>query len=280
MEMIEKMYASWAAGTAGGDDHWGDVTAEPRGVDYAEVSAGGTPAMWLSPHGAAADRAILAIHGGGFVGGSLYTHRKMYAHLAKAVGVPVLLTTYRLAPEARYPAQIEDVLAAYDWVRGQVSRFAVTGDSAGGGLAVQAALRSPGAAALLLISPWLDMDPALTAPTFDTNAGTDVFFTREMVRGLIDVYLPDGVSGVDPSVNPLFADLTTLPPTYIQVGGAEAGLGDSERLAALTEKAGVETRLDIFPGLLHSFQMAAGYAPEADEAIARLAAWVRPRLAL
>jgi monoterpene epsilon-lactone hydrolase len=204
----------------------------------------------------------------------------MYAHLAKATGVRVLLTTYRLAPDARYPAQISDVLDAYRWTLDRFSRVALTGDSAGGGLAVQTALRSPGAACLLLISPWLDMDPALTATTFDTNAATDVFFTREMVRGLIDLYLPPGVSGVDPAVNPFFADLTSLPPVYIQVGGAEGGLGDSERLAALTEKAGVETRLDVFPGLLHSFQMAAGYAPEADDAIARLAAWARPKLDL
>jgi acetyl esterase/lipase len=96
MDAIEMLYANWAAGRRSEGDHWGDVTAEPRGVDYLEVSANGVPAMWLVPHDAAPGRAIVAIHGGGFVTGSLYTHRKMYAHLAKAVGVRVLLTTYRL----------------------------------------------------------------------------------------------------------------------------------------------------------------------------------------
>ena len=91
MDAIKRMYARWAAGDMGEDDQWGDVTAEPRGVDYTEVSADGVPAMWLHPHRAEPDRVIVAWHGGGFVGGSLYTHRKMYGHLAKVAGVRVLL---------------------------------------------------------------------------------------------------------------------------------------------------------------------------------------------
>jgi monoterpene epsilon-lactone hydrolase len=280
MDAIEEMYARWAAGDMGSDDQWGDVTAEPRGVDYLEVSANGVPAMWLEPHGADRDRVIVAIHGGGFIGGSLYTHRKMYGHLAKAAGVRVLLTTYRLAPRFPYPAQIDDAVTAYRWVADQGFTTALTGDSSGGGLAVQVALRVPGAAALLLLSPWVDMDRAQTAGSYEANAATDLVFTRTMVQGLIDVYLPAGVDGRDPAVNAFYADLTGLPPMYVQVGGAETGLGDSERLAALAEKAGVEVRLDVFPGRLHTFQMAAGRSPEADDAIRRFAAWVRPKLGL
>jgi monoterpene epsilon-lactone hydrolase len=275
MDPIKEMYDRWAAGDMGSDDQWGDVTAEPRGVDYLEVSANGVPAMWLDPHGAAADRVIMAIHGGGFIGGSLYTHRKMYGHLAKAAGVRALLVHYRLAPEFRYPAQIDDVVSAYRWLQDQGFTTALAGDSSGGGLAVHVALRVPGAAALLLISPWLDMDPKLTAASFDSNAATDRVFTREMVRGLIDVYLPEGVRPTDPAVNALHADLRGLPPMYVQVGGDESGLGDSERLAELTG-----AKLDVFPGRLHTFQMAAGRMPEADDAIGRFAAWVRPRLGL
>src|SRR6185295_2694013 len=133
MDAIREMYARWAAGDFGDDDQWGDVTAEPRGLDYAEVSAAGVPAMWLSPHGAGTDRVIVALHGGGFVGGSIYTHRKMYGHLAKAAGVRVLLATYRHAPEFRYPAQIEDAVAAYRWAVSRTRKVALAGDSAGGG---------------------------------------------------------------------------------------------------------------------------------------------------
>ena len=171
---MEPRYARWAADDHGDEQSWGHVTAEPGGVDYLEVSADGVPAMWLRPHGAADDRVIVALHGGGFVGGSLWTHRKLYGHLAKATGVRVLLAGYRHAPDFRYPAQIDDVVTAYRWAAARSSRTALAGDSSGGGLAVQAALRVPGAAALLLISPWVDMDPALTASSFDTNAGHDL----------------------------------------------------------------------------------------------------------
>jgi acetyl esterase/lipase len=275
MDAIREMYARWAAGDMGEDDQWGDVTAEPRGVDYAEVSADGVPAMWLVPHGAGPEAVIVALHGGGFVAGSLYTHRKLYGHLAKAAGVRVLLVTYRLAPRFRWPAQIEDAVTAYRWAAAGARTVALAGDSAGGGLAVHVALRQAGVAALLLLSPWIDMDPAQTATSYERNAATDLFFTRPMVQDLIQKYLPEGVSGLAPEVNAFHADLSGLPPVYVQCGGDESGRGDSERLARLTG-----ARLDVFDGQPHTFQMAAGRAPAADEAIGRLAAWVRPKLGL
>ncbi len=278
MDAIREMYARWAAGDMGRDDQWGDVTAEPRGVDYLEVSADGVPAMWLRPHGVPDDRVIVALRGGGFVGGSLYTHRKMYGHLAKRAGVPVLLATYRMAPDHQYPAQIEDAVTAYRWAAGRAGRAAVAGDSSGGGLAVQVAMRVPDVAAVLALSPWLDMDPAQTSSTYESCAGTDLFFTRPMVQGLIGAYLPAGVSGLDPAVNALHTDLSGLPPVFVQCGAEESGRGDSERFAALAEKAGAEVRLDVFDRQLHSFQMAAGRSAVADDAIERLAGWVRPKL--
>jgi acetyl esterase/lipase len=160
-------------------------------------------------------------------------------------------------------------------VAARTRTVALTGDSCGGGLAVQVALRVPGAAALLLLSPWIDMDPAQTATSYEENAATDLFFTRPMVQGLIRQYLPEGVSGLAADVNAFHADLSALPPLYVQCGGDESGRGDSERLAKLTG-----ARLDVFDGQLHTFQMAAGRAPVADEAIGRLAAWIRPKLGL
>jgi len=281
MDVIREMYQRWARGEGLGDDSWGDVTVEPGGVDYLEVEAGGVPAMWIRPHRAAQDRVIVAFHGGGFVGGSLYTHRKLFGHLAKAASVRALLVHYRLAPEFAYPAQIEDAVAAYRWVVDQGLTAALAGDSSGGGLCVQTALRIrdlglPEPAALLLMSAWVDME--LTASTFESNAATDVFFTREMVQGLVSAYLQNGESPKDPLVNALYADLSGLPPMYLQVGADETGLDDSRRLAEQARKAGVEVRLDVFDGRLHTFQMAAGRTPEADDAIRRFAAWVRPKL--
>jgi acetyl esterase/lipase len=98
------------------------------------------------------------------------------------------------------------------------------------------------------------------------------------VAGLVKAYLQHGESVRDPLVNAHYADLTGLPPMYIQVGADEAGLDDSRRLAARAEAAGVEVRLDVVAGQLHTFQMAAGRTAEADDAIEGFAAWVRPML--
>jgi acetyl esterase/lipase len=94
------------------------------------------------------------------------------------------------------------------------------------------------------------------------------------------MYLPPGVQRTDPLVSPLHADLAGLPPAYLQVGGAEMLLDDSRGFAERARQAGVDVRLDVFDGQQHTFQMMAGRAPEADEAIARLALWVRPHVGI
>jgi acetyl esterase/lipase len=279
-DVVNQMYDRWARGEGVGDDSWGDLTTEPDDVDYLEVDAGGVPAMWIEPHDAARDRVIVALHGGGFVSGSLATHRKLYGHLAKVAGTRALLVDYRLAPEHVYPAQLEDAVAAYRWVVEQGLATALAGDSSGGGLCVATALRAgelglPAPAALLLISPWVDME--LTGSSYESNAGTDLVFTRSMVQGLADTYLSGGASAKDPLANPLYADLAGLPPTFVQVGADESLLTDSRLLAAHAREAGVPVRLDEFPGQLHTFQMAAGRTAVADDAIGRFAGWLRPR---
>jgi acetyl esterase/lipase len=115
----------------------------------------------------------------------------------------------------------------------------------------------------------------VTGESYTTNRDRDPFFLAETVRQLADLYTSDPRA---PLANPLYADLTGLAPAYIQVGAAETLLDDARMLAACLRKAGVEVRLDEFPDMLHTFQMAAGRAPEADDAIRELAAWVRPRL--
>jgi epsilon-lactone hydrolase len=284
---VERMYRTWTHERRNPppepepretDDHWGDLTAEPRGVDYIEVPDG----LWLAPGGAAgAGAALLCLHGGGFVSGSVFTHRKLYGHLAKAVGVPALIAHQRHTPEEPFPAQQEDALAAYAWLVGKgFDRIAVVGDSAGGGLAITATLAArardlPAPAALLLISPWVDM--TVSGDSFATNAGRDGFFYRDVVTELAAMYLA-GRDPRDPAVNPLHADLTGLPPMFIQVGGDETLLDESRMLEKRARDAGVEVRRDVFEEQQHTFQMAAGRAPEADDAIRRFADWVRPSL--
>jgi epsilon-lactone hydrolase len=281
--------ASWQAMVQPGfdapdDESWGDLTAEPRGVDYLETEAGGLPALWAVPKQAAADRVLLCIHGGGFLGGSLYTHRKMYGHLAKAAGARALLVSYHLLPEGVFPVPEDDVLAAYRWLLGQgisADHVAFAGDSVGGWLAITVQLRArseglPLPAAALLMSPCVDLQA--TGQSYATNQDKDPFFKRGIVQGIIAGFLGNRTDARDPRANPLYADLTGLAPAYIQAGADETLADDARLLAEHAAKAGVETQVDLFPGMLHTFQMAAGRAPEADQAISQLAAWVRPRL--
>ena len=274
-------------GEAPDDESWGDLTAEPREVDYLETEAGGRPAMWLVPKGSRTDRVLLCLHGGGFVGGSIYTHRKMFGHLAKAAGARALLVGYRLLPEGGgYPVPVDEGEAAYRWLLEQGTEpghVAFAGDSVGGWLAITVQLRArarglPLPAAALLMSPVSDL--AVGGESYDANRDTDPLFHRDFVRGLMQGFLGQAGDPRDPLASPLHADLTGLGPIYIQVGGDETLLDDARSLDEHARKAGVDTRLDVFPGMLHTFQMAAGRAPEADDAIRRLAAWVRPKLAM
>ena len=268
------------------DESWGDLTAEPRGVDYLETEAAGLPAMWAVPKAASTDRVLMCIHGGGFVSGSIYTHRKMFGHLAKAAGTRALLVSYHLLPDGVFPVPEGDVTNAYRSLLDQgisAGRIAFAGDSVGGWLAVTAQLHAreqglPLPAAALLMSPCVDMET--TGKSYETNQDSDPFFKRDVVRGIIRGFLGEGTDARDPRANPLYADLAGLGPIYIQTGGDEALLDDARLLAEHARKDGVEARLDVFPEMLHTFQMAAGRAPEADDAITRMAGWVRPRLGL
>src|SRR4029453_6983057 len=132
-------------------------------------------------------------------------------------------------------------------------------------------------AATMLLSPWVDME--VVGGSYEANWHRDAFFYREVVQGLARAFLGGGAPR-DPLANPLYADLRGLAPMYIQVGGDETLLDDARRLAEHARAAGVEVRLDVFPGQHHTFQIAAGRAREAAEAIRRLAEWVRPRLRL
>jgi epsilon-lactone hydrolase len=267
-------------------ENWEALTAEPGGVDYIETDAGGVPAMWAVPKGCREDRVILCFHGGGFFSGSMYTHRKMFAHFAKAIGCRALIVHYRRSPEHIHPAQVNDALAAYRWLLDQgipSNQVAFTGDSAGGGLSITALLLArdkglPMPAATMPISAWFDMEA--TGGSMESNQGRDLLLNREWVKSLGAMVLGERGNPRDPYVNPLYGDLKGLPPVYMHVGGEEVLLDDSLRLAAHARKAGVEVRLDVFPGMQHTFQMAAGRAPESDESIRRFAGWVRPKLGL
>jgi epsilon-lactone hydrolase len=160
---------------------WPGLTAEPGGVDYHEVEVGGLPALWAVPKQAADERVIFSVHGGGGVSGSIFTHRKLFAHLAKAVGARALLVEYRAEP---YPAPLDDTTTAYRWLLDQgvdAGHIAVVGDSIGAALCVSTLLRAresglPLPAALMLMSPWVDL--TVSNETFESNRGNEAFFFK------------------------------------------------------------------------------------------------------
>lgn len=262
------------------------TAAEAPGVSYADVDASGIPALWCIPEGAPADRAILFFHGGGFVIGSRFTHRKLGGHLARAAGVKVLVLEYRLAPEHPYPAQLEDGLTAYRWLGQQgitPAHIATSGDSAGGNLATSLVLklRDLGEAlpaAVAPLSPWYDMEGKL--PGLEKQAATDAIVQRPLLEALAGMFLGETGSASDPLANPLYADPTGLPPMFLSAGGYETIGDNAETFATTASAAGVDVTMVTTPERQHVFQFAAGVHPDADASLAAVGGWLRTQLGL
>jgi len=298
LKPLEDLYASWARSMAQNPgmsideirelfEHWGDVTAEPGAVDYIEVDAGGIEAMWAVPKKCTLGRVMLCTHGGGYVLGSMYSHRKLYGHFAKAVGCRALIANYRRAPENPHPGPVNDVVRAYRWIlhgeKIEARHVAFVGDSAGGALAITAMLRArqiglPLPAASIPLAPYIDTEAL--GSSYDTNAGRDQLGSRDGTLQFMNLFMGEKGDRHDPLANPLFADLTGLPPMLIQVGGDDVLLDDSRRFHANAAAAGVPIELEVAPAMQHVYHFLAGNAPEADRAVAKAAAWIRSRLGL
>jgi monoterpene epsilon-lactone hydrolase len=255
----------------------------PDDVVVSEVTAGGVPAHWLAAPGADVGRVLLFLHGGGFEFGSLRSDGELAARVGRASGMRVLFPEYRLAPEHPFPAAIDDVLAAWRWLRADedlsTRSMAVAGDSAGGGLAVAllVATRDAGEplpAAAVLMSPTVDLTSSGASMT--ERADQDPISTPAMLRKFASDYLA-GADPKTPLASPLFAALAGLPPLLIQVGTADVLLSDSERLAAAAAQAGVDVTLEIGEGLPHVYQLMLG-TPEAAEATEQAGMFLRTRV--
>jgi epsilon-lactone hydrolase len=242
-----------------------DVKCEP-------VNAGGIGAEWISAPGATPDRAVLYLHGGGYVVGSVKTHRDLMGRVSRAAKARVLGLDYRLAPEHPFPAAVDDSIAAYRWMLQQdlrPSRIAVAGDSAGGGLVIatlvairDAKLQMP--AAGVCLSPWVDLEGI--GESMKTREEADPVVGRDMLTQMAAAYL-GGNDARTPLAAPLYADLKGLPPLLIQVGDAEVLLDDSNRLAQRARAAGVQVKLEVWPEMIHVFQLFAGFLPEGQQAV-------------
>ncbi len=256
----------WLAGIA-------STTLVPRGMDISPVTVGGVPGEWLQRRGVPPVKpgTLLYLHGGAYCIGSAATHRSLTARLGSAMGLPVFAANYRLAPEHPCPAALDDALAAYRALRA-LGPVLIAGDSAGGGLALATALAlrdagDPAPAALLLLSPWVDLTTPDSEPA---PAPGEAMLSAAWAHSCAGFYL-GGRPASSPPASPLHADLRGLPPTLIQAGTDELLYPQAQALHAAMQAAGVASELDITLGRWHVFQLHGGLLPSADQAIARLA---------
>jgi monoterpene epsilon-lactone hydrolase len=248
------------------------------------VDAGGVPGVCVSAGGRERKGVVLYFHGGGYQLGSTRTYRGLMTALATAAGCRVLGIYYRLAPEHKFPAPIDDALAAYTWLLDQgitPNNVVLAGDSAGGGLALATMLalrdrKQPMPAAAVLLSPWTDLEA--TGDSYDNRAAVDPIHSRPVVRAMARAYVGRDGDPRDPMASPVHADLTGLPPLLIQAGDHETVRDDAIRIAERAEGAGVDVTLEVWAGMPHVFQLYAEELPDAAKAIAAIGAFVTGRL--
>lgn len=231
-----------------------DIRLEP-------VDIGGIPGEWSLAPGSDPSRVLLFFHGGGYCSGSILSHRRMVSEAGRAAKVRTLAIGYRLAPENKFPAALEDAIAAWKFLRGQTiapDGIAIGGDSAGGGLTVSLIRRLRAAGEALpgcawLVSPWTDL--TMSGATLATKDKVDPLIHKPYLKELADAYLPADLDRKDPRVSPLFADLRGLPATLIQVGSAETLLADATRFAEAAGAAEVPVTLQIWPEMIHAWHV-------------------------
>ncbi len=263
-----------------GIDAMGDALPATPDLVVETVDAGGVSADWVTAPGADTNRAVLYLHGGGYVIGSPKSHRELMGRLSGTSSARVLGIAYRMAPESLFPAAVEDSVTAYRWLLDQgfePARVSISGDSAGGGLAMATlvAIRDEGLplpACAVCLSPWVDMEG--TGESMETRAAVDPMVQKEPLLEMAKTYLGDA-DPRSPLASPLHADLGGLPPTLIQVGDAETLLSDSTRLEAALKGAGVDVTLEVWDEMIHVWHLFAPILDKGQEAIQGMGDFMR-----
>lgn len=261
-----------------------DVTATAVDVD-------GVPGEWSVTPESDPNRRVLYVHGGGYVMGSIATHRRLCSDIARAGGCAVLSLDYRLAPEHPFPAAVEDALVGLEYVwangpegAGEANSVFVGGDSAGGGLmlATLLAARDRGlrqANGGIGLSPWTDL---AATPEELAQFGLDDPTTpdnRVAITASQDwaAAYAGGADRKDPLLSPVFGDYSGIPPLLLQVGEVEMICRDTTRVAEQARAAGVDVTEEVWEDMFHVWQGFAPMLPEGREAIERIGEWIRER---
>ena len=264
-------------------DVLGAMLGTADGSSIEDVDADGVPARWVRPDGTDDARAVLWLHGGGYNIGSLESHTPTASHLAAALGAPVLLAGYRLAPEHPHPAAIDDATTAWEWLVAEghdPAALAVVGDSAGGGLALALTMRlrdtgAAGPAALALLCPWVDL--AGRTEVSPTRAAADVVLSAELLAAWATTYAGDTPLD-DLVLSPLGGTLTGLPPMLVHAAGRDILCDQALQLAAEAAAAGASLELEVAEDMIHAWHLFAGAFPEAGASLADVAGWLTPHL--
>jgi epsilon-lactone hydrolase len=262
----------------------GELLGQPADAKCEIVKAGTVPAEWVDAPGCDPNRAVLFLHGGGYVIGSIKTHRRLAYNISATSGARVLVIDYRLAPEHPFPAALDDAVEAWRWLLQQgfaPHRLAIAGDSAGGGfvLATLVNLRDRKLglpACAVAMSPWVDLEGVGTSMT--ARAADDPILQKDGLTWMAGLYL-NGADPKTPLAAPLHAELAGLPPVLIQVGTAELLLDDAIRIAEKLHRAGVAVRLAVWPNMVHAFALFAPILSEGGEGCAEIGAFIRSRCA-
>ncbi len=223
---------------------------------------------------------LLYLHGGGYVMGSPATHRAMVNQLCAYGGFQALVPDYRLAPENPFPAGLEDAEAAYDFLIEsgfKPENILLAGDSAGGGLSMALMLTlkekgKPQPKAVALLSPWVDL--TVSGDSHTDRADRDPMIDVSGIQQPIDFYRGE-TSADHPLISPLFADLSGLPPMFVQVGTEEVLFNDSTRLVDNAKAAGVAAELEIWQDMPHVHQIGFKMVPESRAALQAIARFFR-----
>jgi len=255
----------------------GDVTFETGSLD--DIAG-----LWVHPASRRPGEAIFHLHGGWFNFGSAKAYRHLVGHIAARAGASAFVPDYRLAPEHPFPAAVDDALACYRAIEASgISRIAITGDSAGGNLALVLASRVTAGAVsakttlvgVAAVSPVTDL--TLSGRTYGTRADADPLFTRPQVAELVRFYIGRADAN-DPLASPLLGHFSGLPPIRIHVGNDEVLLDDSRRYVERAAAAGVDAQLEVWTGMFHGFVASIGMVKAATLALDAIAKFLAASL--
>jgi monoterpene epsilon-lactone hydrolase len=265
-------------------DEVGSVWPVADDVELTPVDVNGVPGEYSVVPGSDPSRVLIFFHGGGYCSGSIKSHRRLVTEAGRAAKMRTLAVAYRLAPEHPFPAAYDDALTAWRFLRDQgiaAAHIAIGGDSAGAGLIPGLISRLRDAheelpACAWLISPWTDL--TMSGSTLASKAAADPLIHKEYLNELADAYLAAGVDRKDPRVSPLFADFGDFPPMLIQIGSNETLLDDATRLAARAGAADVAVTLEIWPHMIHAWQLWNAHLEDGRRAVASAGSFIRAHL--